>query len=128
MPISPVATSASCTANKHGTAWAWIRYRCRCPEAVAEKKRQYDRSKNGRSTSGAKHSGAHPMHRDVDPESVRIACTREQGRVSVGATERRLVVEQLTAEGKSAPQIADRLGLAPRSVQRIRQRIREMVA
>lgn len=103
--ISATPTSETCTASKHGTAYAWIHYRCRCPEARADKRSQWDRHQYSRSRGTSKPGSLH--HRDVDPAVV-FRLVLGDFKVRSGTTER---------------EIAERLGLAPRSVGRIRQRL-----
>jgi transcriptional regulator with GAF, ATPase, and Fis domain len=119
------ATSETCTAEKHGTAWTYQRYGCRCREAIADKRGLWGVWQS-RNRSGVV-QGGHLKHRDVDPMAVERAA-RGDRTIRHGTAERVLVVQALTAAGLSAAQIARRLGVAPRSVCRIRSRIRQAAA
>lgn len=63
-------------------------------------------------------------HHDVDEAAVyRVAVQGD--RLLLGAEERRLVVAELTRRQESAAEIAKRLGVAVRTVQRHRARIQQ---
>lgn len=119
--ISPTASDPDCPAAWHLTGWAFARYGCRCPEAKQERKGQWH-THHGRSY-GDTPRGEHARHYDVDPVLVERAAKGDY-RVRPGTTERRILVARLTAEGLSAQEIAKQIGLAPRSVTRIRRLLR----
>lgn len=125
MKMSRAAAVETCTAVWHGTGWAYLKYQCRCPQARGDRRAQSFKNR-GRSFGGHAMGGVGVLkHHDVDPVAVERACIgREVPRL--GAAERRIVVAQLTAAGMSSAEIARQLGLAPRSVVRIRQRAREL--
>lgn len=99
-----------------------MRYRCRCPEAQAA----YKIPRKVRSRSfGKLGPGRHARHRDVDPLAVELVCRERPAPTPLGHTEREQAVRLLTTAGLSSTAIARRIGLAPRSVQRIRSRLRQ---
>lgn len=124
--MTPVAAVETCTATWHGTGWAYAKYRCRCPAARVARKSQwhvhYGRSYGGNGLGGR----GVPKHHDVDPVAVERGANEREApavRGRLGSAERAIIVAQLTATGLSAARIAQRIGIAPRSVTRIRARL-----
>lgn len=114
---SAAPTAPDCTAVRHCTLTAYRRWRCRCPEAVSAARATFvSRRVHGR--------GGHSRIRrtEVDPIAVERAIGGDPVRLS--CPERSEAIARLTAAGLSANQIAERLGVASRSVTRYRARLR----
>jgi DNA-binding NarL/FixJ family response regulator len=92
----------NCTGTRHGTGWARQRHGCTCPEAIAARRAQRGQPVRSRHRPGR-----------VDPELT---------------AERIAAVERLTRYGHTASQIAERLGIAQRTVVRYRAQLREQQA
>jgi DNA-binding NarL/FixJ family response regulator len=97
----------TCNAERHGTYHFYRHYGCRCPEAIADRNRLA--------------AGAY-----VDPVAVERVV--DGGQARLGPAERRMAVAQLDAKRLSARQIAERLRVTPRTVTRIRGRLRQQQA
>jgi DNA-binding NarL/FixJ family response regulator len=92
--------NATCSASRHGTAYAARTYKCSCPEAVdALRARRRESRIPGRSRRGQPEQGV---------EAERLA-----------------TVASLTRIGQSTADIAIRLGVADRTVSRYRARLRQ---
>lgn len=97
----------TCTAIKHGTYYCRYKFGCRCPASLEDARRlRYGLG--------------------VDPVAAMRVVAGDKVRLSPG--ERRLVVAELTRRQVSAKQIAKRMNLTPRSVTRIRARLRDQQA
>lgn len=107
-----------CPAPVHDTAWAYNKHRCRCPKALA-----HERERHAVYRAKLPHgSRAYRNHTDVDPVAVDYAVRGERlangQRPQLGRAERRLAVERLHRAGLKGPEIARRLGITTRSVDR----------
>lgn len=120
--MTRVATTPECPASWHGTGWAFLRWGCRCPEARRDRRSKWH---VGHSLSAGPRGAYYPRHRDVDEVAVARATRGELRALALGTREREVAVAALTERRLSSTDIARRLGLAPRSVVRIRQRIRQ---
>lgn len=104
-----------CTATRHGSstyAYRWLG--CRCPDTMAAMRLRWSRWRRSR-----REPVVTPPSRQVDPIAVERACHGRE-RVPLTYAERAQAVAVLTGRGYSARVIGDRLGLAPRTVQRYR--------
>lgn len=103
-----------CPGRRHGTTYAYRYCGCRCPDAVEKMRpRRERRQQPGRLLRGPKSRS--PI---LDEIAVELACYGEP--VTLTVRERAEAVAVLTARGLSGKQIAQRLGLSPRSVCRYR--------
>lgn len=112
----------TCQAAWHGTVSAYRRARCRCPEVVATIQ-QYRAVENARNR--ARRRGQYvPRPQSRDPHVDEIAVERAMAGDEVALTirERAVAVQRLSQLGLSSRQIADRLRLSDRTVQRYRAR------
>lgn len=102
--------TARCAAARHGTAWMYRRWGCRCPEAVEARR--------------AHRNAGRPRHTDIDPVAVQRAIRGDlAGPLTIA--ERAAAVAQMTAAGCTSQLIADRLGCDQRTVVRHRARLRK---
>ncbi|MFI6763321.1 helix-turn-helix domain-containing protein [Micromonospora sp. NPDC050417] len=97
--------STACTAQKHGTRNAYERYRCRCPEA-----RQVMRPVWRRRPSRAI---------QADPVAVDLLRTGRRPAI-VHRSEQAAAIRALHDQGLPASQIAGRIGVTVRTVERHR--------
>ena len=107
-----------CAAPEHGTVFAYLRRRCRCPEARVAMRPIWASYRRRRAKS-PKHWH---NHQDVDEAAVYRAVRGE--RMPLGAAERRLAVAALDGQ-LSAAEIAARIGCSARTVVRHRSRLRQ---
>lgn len=100
--------SEPCTANRHNTISAYRRHGCRCPEAVDIMRRVWRRGERRR----------------WDPivDEVAVQRAKHGDPIELSIAERMVAVAELTRAGLSAQQIAVRLRVARRTVQRYRGR------
>lgn len=115
-----------CTATVHRpTRWSYVKYRCRCPETVAvmradrREREQLYRRRTPNLRARKRHSDY------IDEIAVERACYGDV--VELTVEERREAVRRLIARGLSARQVAARLGVTSRTVNRARLAIREGV-
>lgn len=112
----------SCQAPHHGTKYAYKRYKCRCPGAVAAIRADRATTRARRPHGATTWRG----HRDVDAAAVYLAIRGEPlasgGRPRLGITERRIAIQELTRKGYSIVQICDRLGVSHHTVSNARRR------
>jgi hypothetical protein len=115
-----------CAAHFHNTIWAYRRHHCRCPAAVAIE-RAYGRLRASRRPRAQRpNSGGRPKASEIDYDWVKVE------RAIAGDRSFRLTVPELADAiarldrfGRTAEQIAVRLGVAERTVQRHRTARRE---
>jgi DNA-binding CsgD family transcriptional regulator len=112
---------AECTAVQHGSTWAYSRYGCRCPDAVATMRALWRRDRRLPRGRGG-HGGTRDAY--VDEVAVRRAAAGEGPLPNLTPAERRMVVDELTAAGFTAREIAVRLQVTVRTVCRARARSR----
>lgn len=93
-------TWPDCPGSRHGNAYAAQRHKCRCPEALRDRRRTRGKTVRGRQRRGR-------------PDAVVIEDRME-------------AVASMTRWGRSANEIAERLGVDSRTVVRYRAKIREM--
>ena len=106
----------TCRAARHGTRRAYYQHRCRCPALVEQMRSSWRRKMPpGRCQRG---SGIRDRGREVDPIAVERACSGDSIRLTI--RERGIAIERLDRLGLTARAISERLGLAPRTVQRYR--------
>ncbi len=115
-----------CAAHFHNTIWAYRRHHCRCPAAVAIE-RAYGRLRASRRPRAQRpNSGGRPKASEVDYDWVKVE------RAVAGDKSFRLTVPELADAiarldryNLTAAEIAVRLGVAERTVQRHRTARRE---
>ncbi|ROO51048.1 regulatory LuxR family protein [Micromonospora sp. Llam0] len=103
----------SCIAERHGTAWMYRRWGCRCPDAVAARR--------------AHRNAGRTVSTDIDPVAVQRAIRGDLNQ-PLTLAERAAAVAQMTAAGCTSQLIADRLGIDQRTVVRHRARLRKIGA
>lgn len=109
----------TCAAVRHNTTYAYDRFGCRCPEAVERRRHAW------RVRYRPKGTFRYPrINGGVDPMAVERACGGDRD-IRLTVAEMRAVIAQLSRQGRSAAQIAIRLGISPRTVQRYRTAMRE---
>lgn len=109
----------TCPAPRHNSTYAYDRFGCRCPEAVERRRHAW------RVRYRPKGMFRYPkLHGGVDPMAVERACAGDR-QVQLTKAEMHAAVDELSRLGKSAAQIAIRLGVSPRTVQRYRTATRE---
>lgn len=112
---------SACNARRHGhTAYAYVNYGCRCPDAVAARRAR--RGLGVRPTVRPQPHGR-PRHTRVDEVAVLRAVRGEA--MPLGTRERLLATAELTRRGNGVSRIAVALGVTTRTVQRYRARLRE---
>jgi DNA-binding NarL/FixJ family response regulator len=109
----------TCPALLHGSIYAYVRYGCRCPDAVdtirAAWRQNSRRHAPGKGRQGRRRKG-------FDPVAVERACGGDR-QLPLSTAELTAAVAKLTRLGNSAEQIAVRLGVTSRTVQRHRGRV-----
>lgn len=117
-----------CSAVHHGTDYAYKRYGCRCPEAIAA----HSKHRGRRTRVGTRGTLGVRLHRDIDEIAVDLAVRGERttsgGKPKLGIEERRIAILELTRRGKSINQICDQLGVSHFTVSRYRKLAGEVAA
>ncbi len=120
---SPVPDDPTCPAPWHRSQYAYAKHRCRCPAAVTATRRMWRRRSRQLTSPCTRPAARHGW--GVDPVAVDRACDGDRLMArSLTDDELTVAVDRLTRHGLSAAQIAARLGVHPRTVQRHRQRLR----
>lgn len=109
---------SQCPARQHGTPHAYSRYRCRCPDA-RDASRPYWRRRS-KQLAGIGHYPSR-IRRGYDPIAVERALAGDHS-IVLTADELTAAIAKCTRWRMSALQIAERLGVAPRTVVRHRRR------
>ncbi len=101
----------TCTATIHGTVRAYQRHGCRCDAITAHMRQLWARH------DARRH---HPdQYSDID--ELAVALVADDGhRMPLTTAERKAVVARLAERGWPVPQIADRLGVTPRTIHRLK--------
>ncbi len=108
----------NCGATRHGTEHAYRLHRCRCPDIVARMRRLWRNAppkpyrRNGRRRGWSNVA-------DVDPLAVKLV-VEDGHQLRLSAGERRAAVVELTRRGWQSKEIALRLGITTRTVQRLK--------
>lgn len=115
----------NCPAPMHDTLWAYTKHRCRCPAAVEANTRRH-REVNAKRTPiiGTRQPGrgrvANPR---LDMSRVREAVAGQQ--VELTSRELAAALDLYDRDGRSAAEVARRLGCTTRTVTRHRARRRD---
>ena len=114
-----------CTAGQHGTEWAVRKYRCRCPEAVAarrdrdQRRRRIRRQSDPRGRYANRYGHQGRTSPPPDPVAVERAAAGDRP-VVLSKAERDAAIDLLDRLGLPAREVAARLGMTIRTVQRRR--------
>lgn len=107
----------TCTATRHGTSYAYQHYGCRCAGIVATMRRYWRGTRKPYRRNGPFRAGSRRL--DVDPVAVTLV-VNDGHRMPLTAGERKAAVAILTQRGLMPGQIADRLGVSRRTIQRLK--------
>lgn len=110
-----------CRASQHGTRTAYS-HGCRCPEAYEACRPRWREKSRERAGIGRRQGHGGARRSDVDEVAVDMACGGEF--VPLTVHEIRAAVARLVTWHLSVIQIAERLHISPRTVQRHRTALR----
>lgn len=114
-----------CTALWHRTWYALRHYGCVCPEAYEDHRRRVRRSNANRPYIRGRAANLCGSRRGVDPVAVERAAGGDRA-LRLTVAERRAAIDLLDAQGFTAADVAARLGITVRTVQRQRTRRRQL--
>jgi hypothetical protein len=118
--------SGRCAAERHGDEWAYRRDGCRCPRAIeaARAKWRADKGYHRAANRTGRRRTYRPRPRDQFVDATVVQFVVEGAVMPLERLERIAVTAALTERGKSAREIAARIGVTPRTAQRYRAEAR----
>ncbi|MEU7590703.1 hypothetical protein AB0A95_30980 [Micromonospora sp. NPDC049230] len=118
---------AICSAARHGTWYALRNYGCQCPEAVEDDRRRSREKNRCRPYIRGRNSNKAGGRSGLDPIAVERAVAGDRT-LRLTTVERRAAIDRLDSFGYTAAEVAVRLGITCRTVQRQRARRRSSAA